>query len=95
MNSRVILSKHSRRSIVALVLIIVVGLAAPLFADGFGTNSTFGPPEEAHVFQAPETAATTDGVYFIHQQPLKIALLLVFTAVAAGIIVTRRYYLRK
>jgi len=94
MSSTTVLSKRGRRNIVAFaLLIIVISLAVPLFADGFGSTGNFAPSEETHVFQAPETAAST--TYFIHHQPLKIALLLVFTALAVGIIATRRYELRR
>lgn len=66
MNSKITLSKRGRRSIVALVLlIIVIGLAVPLFADGFGPNNNFAPPEETHAFQAPETASAVSTAYFI------------------------------
>ena len=95
MNSSIILSKRGRRSVVALVLLIIVSLAVPLFADGFGSNSNFDPPEETHAFQAPETTAAASTAYFIHQQPLKIVLLVVFSAFAVGIIVFRRYELRR
>jgi len=94
-NRTPILSKRGRRSVVALVLVIIVSVAVPLFADGFGSNSNFAPPEETHAFQAPETASAASTPYFIHQQPLKIVLLVVFSAFAVGIIVFRRYDLRR
>ena len=95
MNRIPILSKRSRRSVFALVLVIIVSVAVPLFADGFGSNSNFAPPEETHAFQTPETASAANTACFIHQQPIKIGSLLVFTAFAEGIIVTRRYELRR
>ena len=95
MNSTIILSKRGRRSVVALVLLIIVSLAVPLFADGFGSNSNFDPPEETHAFQAPETTAAANTAYFIHQQPLKIVLLVVFSAFAVAIIAFRWYKLRR
>jgi len=95
MNSSIILSKRDRRSVVALVLLIIVSLGVPLFADGFGSNSNFGPPEETHAFQAPETASAASTAYFIHQQPLKIVLLVVFSAFAVGIIAFGWYKLRR
>ena len=96
MNSTTILSKRGKRNLVAFVLlIIVISLAVPLFGDGFGSTSNFAPPEETHAFQAPETASAASTAYFIHQQPLKIVLLVVFSVLAAWIIATRRYDLRR
>ena len=96
MNSTTILSKSGRLSLVAFVLlIIVISLTVPLFADGFGSSSNFGSPEETHTFQTPESAPQASTAYFIHRQPLKIALLVVFGVLALGIIATRRYELRR
>ena len=95
MNRTPILSKRGRRSVVALVLVIIVSVAVPLFADGFGSNSNFAPPEETHAFQTPKTPSAANTPYLIHQQPLKIVLLVVFSALAVGIIVFRRYDLRR
>jgi len=95
MNSTITLSKRGRRSVVALVLVIIVSVAVPLFADGFGSSSNFAPPEETHAFQTPETTSAASTAYFIHQQPLKIVLLVVFSAFAVAIIVFRRYDLRR
>lgn len=96
MNRLLDINKRGRRSVVAFALLIIVtSLAVPLFGDGFGSTSNFAPPEETHAFQAPETSSAASTAYFIHQQPLKIILILVFSVLAVAIIIFRRYELRR
>ena len=76
----------------ALLLILVVG--SVLIADGFGSQSNFGTTDESHTFQGPETQPSEQTSYFIHEQGLKLILLGLFSVLAIGIIVLRKYRLR-
>ena len=76
----------------ALLLILVTG--SVLLADGFGSQSNFGTTDESHTFQSPETEPSEQTSYFIHEQGLKLILLGLFSVLAMGIIVFRKYKLR-
>ena len=77
----------------ALLLILVVG--SVLLADGFGTQDSFGTTDESRTFQGPETQSSEQTSYFIHEQGLKLILLGLFSVLAMGIIVLRKYRLRR
>ena len=76
-----------------MLLILVVG--SVLLADGFGSQSNFGTTDESYTFQGPETQPSEQTSYFIHEQGLKIILLGLFSVLAIGIIVRRKYKLRR
>jgi polyferredoxin len=77
----------------ALLLILVA--SSVLLADGFGSQSNFGTTNESHTFQGPETQPSEQTSYFIHEQGLKLILLVGFSVLAMGIIVLRKYKLRR
>jgi len=77
----------------ALLLILVVGFI--LLANGFGTQNGFGTTDESRTFQGPETESSEQTSYFIHEQGMKLTLLGLFSVLAMGIIVLRKYRLRR
>ncbi len=77
----------------ALLLILVV--SSVILADGFGSQSNFGTTDESHTFQGLETESSEHTSYFIHEQGLKLSLLVGFSVLAIGIIVLRKYKLRR
>jgi polyferredoxin len=86
--------KQIAAGIVGVFLLIMV-VGSVLLADGFGTPDSFGTTDESRTYQAPETPSSKGTSYFIHEQGLKLTLLGLFSVLAIGMIVFRKYRLRR
>lgn len=90
----------SRQSILLWVFILMMAVAPAVLSQGFGTPSpSFGESETAdREFTTPDASANdtkSESSYFIHDQQLKLFLVLIFSLAGLTIVWTRRFFLRQ
>jgi polyferredoxin len=81
-----------------MILVLLASLlltAVPIGADDFGSGAKFNAPEVERSFSLPTTTPDREKPYFLHDQLIKLILLLVFMGVTALIIIGSRYKYRK
>jgi len=92
--------RRDKKAFLAGVIILVL-LASLLLtvlsvrASDFGSGAKFNAPEVERSFSLPTTTQDREKPYFIHDQLIKLILLLVFMGVTALIIIRSRYKHRK
>jgi len=92
--------RRDKKAFLAGVIILVL-LASLLLtvlsvrASDFGSGAKFNAPEVEKSFSLPTTTQDREKPYFIHDQLIKLILLLVFMGVTALIIIRSRYKHRK
>lgn len=81
-----------------MILVLLASLllmVLPARASDFGSGAKFNAPEVERSFSLPTTTQDREKPYFIHDQLIKLILLLVFMGVTALIIIRSRYKHRK
>ncbi|MBE0636863.1 4Fe-4S binding protein [Candidatus Bipolaricaulota bacterium] len=86
-----------RAAVLALTVVVVMAAALLSLGQGFGEPaSSFGTSESERTFTAPaDDANQLAEAYFVHDQLLKLLLVLGFSLAGLGIIWTRRFALRR
>jgi len=92
--------RRNKKAFLAGVMILVL-LASllltvlPVSADDFGSGAKFDSPNKEKSFNLPTTTQDREKPYFLHDQLIKLILLLGFMAATGLIIIRSRYKYRK
>jgi polyferredoxin len=87
---------HRRRiSFLCIVMLIVASATVCSYGQGFDSPSRFGETEVERSFEPPQVGPANKSSYFVHDQVLKLALLLAFSTAALGLVFSGRYRFRK
>jgi len=81
-----------------MILVLLAGLlltVLPVSADDFGSGAKFDASNKEKIFNPSTTTQDREKPYFLHDQLIKLILLLVFMGVTALIIIRSRYKYRK
>ncbi len=81
-----------------IILVLLVGLfltAVPVGAGDFGSGAKFDAPKVEKSFNPPTTEQHKEKPYFLHDQLIKLIVLLVFIGVTGFILIHSRYKYRK